>query len=98
MPFIHVQFGYDLKYVKHYKTGERAVFEAQKALKNLLDQGVIFNILVVTQRKGGMGTDAEDIRHIPILHSFRVSEGAKFVAGAQQAAIFAARAGFPVFA
>lgn len=92
MSMLHVQFGFDLKLTKSYKTPERAVFEVQKALKPMLDNGTMFNVLIVAQRKGGMGTDAEDLRYVPLLSSFRGGDNPV------QASINAARLGFTTFA
>lgn len=92
---MHTQIGFDLKHTKHYGSPERAQAEVEKKLKGLIDAGVVFNILIVSQRKGGMGTDAEDLRYIPLLSAFRVPKD--YPGGPTQAQISAAWSGFYSF-
>lgn len=92
---MHTQVGFDLKSTRNYGTPERAQKEVESKLKGLIAAGVVFNILIVSQRKGGMGTDAEDLRYIPILSCFRAPAG--YPGGATQAQISASWAGFYSF-
>lgn len=55
----------------------------------------MFNILIVTQRRGGTGTDAEDVRYIPILNCWRVPNS--YLPGAVGAMVEAARLGYTCF-
>lgn len=93
---MHTQIGFDLKTTKNYASPESAQKQVEKALARLINVGVMFNILIVAQRKGGMGTDAEDLRYIPLLSCFRTP--ASFAGGPLQAALWAANSGFTTFA
>lgn len=89
-----MQIGFDLRYSRHYSSPEQAKIQTEKALADLIAAKVVFNIIVVEQRKGGMGSDAEDRRYIPLLCCWR-STGQL---SATQAAIFASQRRFQVFA
>lgn len=58
--------------VRHYASLEAAQHFTERNLSSLIESGLVFNILVVQQRRGGMGTDAEDIRYVPIINCLRV--------------------------
>jgi hypothetical protein len=90
---IHFQTGFDLNYVRHYSSVERAEKAVVTQLATLIDQGVMFNVIIVEQTHTTKAKGTEK-RFVPMLTAFRVSTGAKFAATAQQAAVFAAHAGF----
>lgn len=92
---MHTQVGFELGTTKHYATAEAAQHFVELRLKGLIDQGVMFNILIVTQRRGGTGTDAEDVRYIPILNCWRVPNS--YLPGAVGAMVEAARLGYTCF-
>ena len=71
MSNIHTRIGFELGNVKHYASPEAAKHFVEKNLANFIKAGVMFNILIVEQRRGGMGADAEDRRYIPIIHAIR---------------------------
>lgn len=91
-----IQVGFDLRHTRHYATAEQAVAQTKKALADLGEAGVVFNIVVVEQRKGGLGSDAEDRRHIPLLCCWRTDRNCRLPA--TQAAIIASQRRFQVFA
>ncbi len=83
--------------MRNYDSPERAQAGVENGLADLIQRGVTFNIIVVEQRKGGPGADAEDRRYIPLLCCWRCSSQAGAL-NETQAAIFAAQRGFQVFA
>ena len=87
-----VEVGFDLKYVKHYASPENAVKAVEKELAGLISQGVVFHCRIMQQLESKDGKIR--VRHIPMLCAFRTTGSAAF--SGTQAAIFAARAGFPV--
>jgi hypothetical protein len=50
---MHTQVGFDLNYVKHYGSPEMAQQMVGKTLASYIEQGVVFNIQIVEQRRGG---------------------------------------------
>lgn len=94
---MHVQIGFDLNHVKHYGSPESAQVWVENALKPYIDQGVVFNILVVSQRRGGPKSNAEDMRYIPLITCIRVDDK-RIPFSAQQCAINFGRLGFVAFA
>lgn len=92
---MHTQIGFELGNVKHYATPEAAQHFVEKNLQTLIDNGVVFNILIVSQRKGGSGADAEDMRYIPLLNCWRVPN--TYLQGVVGAMSVAARMGYTCF-
>lgn len=89
----HVQVGFDLRTTKSYSSPEAAERAVRACMLNFTE--VMFNILVVAQRRGGMGTDAEDLRYVPLLNCFRTSSNST---GTDNAAmVHAVRNGFTCF-
>jgi hypothetical protein len=93
---MHTQVGFDLNYVKHYGSPEMAQQMVGKTLASYIEQGVVFNIQIVEQRRGGMKPNAEDRRFIPLVYAIRVDEK-KLPYSAEQCAINFARLGFVAF-
>ena len=94
---MHTQVGFDLKYVKHYSTPELAQKQVEKTLRGYILAGLVFNIVIVEQRRGGMGADAEDRRYIPLITCMRIGEKFALPYSVQQCAININRMGFVAF-
>jgi hypothetical protein len=80
---MHTQIGFD-KTTKTYASAEVAQKQVEKTLSGLIEQGVVFNILIV-EDKG---------RFVPLLNCWRVPAGLNTV----NCMLTAARAGFMAFA
>lgn len=58
--------GYDLKFVRHYSTADKAVDAVCKRLQVQIEAGVVFNLMIVPQ-----ADQDGKIRHVPVLSCFR---------------------------
>jgi len=94
---MHTQVGFDLKYTKHYGTPEMAQKQVELALDDYIQQGVVFNIIIVSQRRGGDKSNAEDLRYIPLITCIRV-DTKRIPFSAQQCAFNFGGRGFVAFA